>query len=477
MRLVLALSVATTLAACGVPNLGPKPELAKPSDFVSSTSLDDRVAGNGAWPRRDWWRGYGDPQLDTLMTEALRGSPDIAVAAARLRSALGAAQRAGARGLPTLDAEGSAGLNKQSYNNGIPAEFVPKGWNDTGRIALEGSFDLDLFGRNRANFAAATSDAEAARFEADRTALALTTSVAATYADLARLYSEQDVLLRALAVRTATERLVGDRVASGLDTQGELRQARSSVPAARVELAANAEQIDLTRNALAALVGAGPDRGRSIERPKVILTAAALPSDAGISLVARRPDIVAARARAEAAGSRIRVARAAFYPNISLSGLIGLQSLGLDKLFKSGSSIGDVGPALSLPLFDGGERSGQYRQARAGYDEAVATYNRTLIDALREVADAVTSRRQLASQVIDARTALNDAEGAYQVAQLRYRGGLSSFLNVLSSEQNVLSARRSLADVEARSFTLDVQLVRALGGGFQDPNTPSGETR
>lgn len=446
--------------------------MARADAFASGTSLTG-VAG-ATWPAAQWWQGYGDPQLDRLIAEALAGSPDIAIAAARVRTAEGVVQQAGAANRPTLDAEAAAGLNKQSYNNGIPAEFVPRGWNSTGRLALNAGLDLDLFGRNRASLVAATSDAEATRLEGAQAALTLATDIAARYADLARLYAEQDVLQRAVAVRGATEKLVADRVASGLDTQAELRQARSAVPASRVDLAVNAEQIALAKNAIAALMGAGPDRALAITRPTAPVLATALPADAAIALVGRRPDIAAARARAEAAASRIKVARADFYPNISLSGLIGLQSLGLDNLFKGGSSIGNVGPAISLPIFRGGALQGQYRRARGEYDEAVATYDRTVIGALRDVADAVTSRRQVAVQRADAEASLQDAEGAYQAAQLRYRGGLSTFLNVLSAEQAVLTARRSLADIEARRFALDVQLVRALGGGFETPFQTNG---
>ncbi len=463
------------LAGCAAPDLGPRPELATPDSFASSKSLTS-TSGETRWPEAAWWRGYGDPQLDALIGEALAGSPDIAIAAARVRTAQGAVQQQGAALLPTLDGEASAGLNKQSYNNGIPAQFIPKGWNDTGRLALNAGLDLDLFGRNRAALVAATSDAEATRLDGAQAALTLATDIGARYADLARLYAEQDVLQRALAVRSASESLVNERVAIGLDTQAELKQARSAVPASRVDLAANAEQIALTKNALAALVGAGPDRALSITRPAQPVLVTELPADAGIALVGRRPDIAAARARAEAAASRIKVARADFYPNISLSGLIGLQSLGLDSLFKGGSSIGTVGPAISLPIFRGGALQGQYRQARGQYDEAVASYDRLVILALRDVADAVTSRRQVAIQAVDARASLIDAEGAYKVAQLRYRGGLSTFLNVLSAEEAVLTARRSLATIEARRFALDVQLVRALGGGFQ-PNLQTSGTR
>jgi NodT family efflux transporter outer membrane factor (OMF) lipoprotein len=464
---LVPVALVTLLSGCMAPDLGPLPQPATPQLVAASQSLQS--AASADWPETQWWRIYGDQQLDTLIGEALAGSPDIAIAAARLRSAQGATEQAGAAGLPQITANGSTAIDKQSYNNGIPPEFVPKGWNDVGRLSLGATLDIDLWGRTRAAVAAATSETEAARIDAAQAALVLATDIASAYADLARLYAQNDVLTRALEVRTSTAQLVGNRVKNGLDTQGELKQSTSAIPASRVDLAANEEQIDLVKHRLAALVGAGPDRALTIARPGTPnLGADALPPNLAIDLVARRPDIAAARARVEAAASRIKVARADFYPNISLSGLIGLQSLYLDNLFKSGSSFGNVGPAVSLPLFRGGELRGKFRQARGAYDEAVATYDRTLLAALHEVADAVTSRRQVALQVSDARTALDDAEGAYRVAQLRYKGGLSTYINVLSAEQSVLTARRVLADVEARRFAIDVALIRALGGGFRE---------
>jgi NodT family efflux transporter outer membrane factor (OMF) lipoprotein len=262
-------------------------------------------------------------------------------------------------------------------------------------------------------------------------------------------------------------RLVSGRVDAGLDNEAALKQARSRVPAARAELAATDEAIALTRNALAALTGAGPDRARSITRPMVRLSVVrGVPANASINLIGRRPDIAAARARVEASASRIKVARAAFYPNISLSGLIGLQSLGLDALFKGGSAFGNPGPAVTLPIFHGGALSGQYGGARGAYDEAVARYDGAVLQALREVADTLVSRDMLDLRLGESRKALGDAEGAYSLARIRYERGLSPYLDVLSSEENVLQARRTMSELQARAFTLDVAMVRALGGGF-----------
>ena len=160
---LVALSMA--LAGCAsVPDLGPKPTPRAAGDVAAENSFAG--AGNAAtWPGQGWWVGYGDAQLTQLIEEGLKASPDAAAAAARFRRAQGLAQAAGAPLLPSLDATGSAALNKQSYNNGIPAQFIPKGWQDTGRAALDLSHDLDLWGGNRASFAAATSEAEAARIE------------------------------------------------------------------------------------------------------------------------------------------------------------------------------------------------------------------------------------------------------------------------------------------------------------------------
>ncbi|WP_327196245.1 TolC family protein, partial [Sphingomonas sp. SRS2] len=236
-----------------------------PSVAAERTLAGDATAA--AWPAGGWWRDYGDAQLTALIEEGLRGSPDAAIAAARFRMAQGMAQAAGAALLPSVDARAQAGLEKQSKNLGIPPQFVPSGWQDVGQASLNLAFDIDLWGRNRAQLAAAISEAEAARIEQDLAGLMLTTGIATAYADLARLYAERDVLAAAVDLRLATQRLVSDRVRSGLDTRAELKQADASVPQARADLAATDEAIATTRHQIAALIGAGPDRGLTIARP------------------------------------------------------------------------------------------------------------------------------------------------------------------------------------------------------------------
>lgn len=452
------------LAGCTAPDLGPKPLPAAPESLATAQSFAD-AAGN--WPAEDWWRAWGDSQLDALIAEGLAGSPDIAAAAARVRAADALAQQSGAALLPRVGAEGSAGGVQQSKAMGIPPAFVPDGIQDTGHVAATFAFDLDLWGRNRAALAAATSEADAARVDAAQARLMLTTGIAAAYADLAGQYEALDVAREALRVRGASAQLSADRTRAGLDNRASASQAESRSASARGDIAQIEEAIALTRHRLAALVGAGPDRGAAITRPTLATPASGLPADAGIALVGRRPDIVAARLRAEAAAKRIDVARADYYPNISLSALVGFQSLGLGNLFDAGSKYGNGGAAISLPIFEGGRIEGRYRGARADYDVAVASYDRTLIDALRDVADIVASRAATGRQLADRRAALAAASDAARLAGLRYRAGLSNQLAQLTAEDSMVALSSAVADLEARARALDIALIRALGGGYQ----------
>lgn len=481
-RAGIFVATALTLSACAaVPDLGPKPSPRAPASIASEQTFTTDVVG---WPGDGWWKSYGDPQLDQLMEEGLSASPDVAAAAARFRQASAAARQAGAPLLPSLDLEANAAAAKQSYNMGFPKEFVPQGWLGTGQLALDLGFDLDLWGKNRAALAAATSEENAARIDARQARLALTTGLASAYADLARLHDERDIQARALEIRVDSQKLVTQRERNGLETRGSVRQSEAAVATARAQLAAADQAIAVRRHQIAALIGAGPDRGLAIARPHLGKpTALGLPADVTTNLVARRPDIAAALARTEAAAKRIKVARADFFPAIRLSALIGVQSLGYqtafdaagisgaarpftDTLFSKNSLFGNAGPAISLPIFHGGAISGRYQGARASYDEAVATYDRTVLGAYQEVADAVTGRRSLDQRLTDARAAVAASEEAYDIARKRYGGGLFTYLDVLNVENQLLAARQSLAELEADAYRLDIALIQALGGGF-----------
>ena len=282
-----------------------------------------------------------------------------------------------------------------------------------------------------------------------------------------REYADRDAAADAVRVRRQSLALVSQRLRNGLDTRGTFSLQAQTVPTALGDVVAIDRQITATRNALAALAGDGPDRGLAIVRPSTpFLHPFGLPASLKVDLVGRRPDMVAARLRAEAARQRIRVAKADFYPNVDLQALYGVQSLGINLLLEKSSIIGAVGPAIRLPIFAGGRLKGEYRGARAEYDAAVASYDQTLTLALRDVADTVANQRALKVQIADAHASLTSAEDAYRIATLRYQGGLSPFLDVLTAENGVLAARRAVADLQSQGLALDVELVRGLGGGF-----------
>jgi NodT family efflux transporter outer membrane factor (OMF) lipoprotein len=463
------------LAGCAVPATGPRPVPRTPDSIAAGQSLaasDHGANDQGRWPADDWWTAYGDPQLNAIEAEGLANSPDVAAALARLRKADALARQAGAALLPTLDAAGTVGYTKQSYNLGYPQQFVallPHGLKTQGQLDMTLGFDPDIWGRNRAALAAATSERQAMVVEARQAALLLATSIAQAYADLGAAIELRDNRLAALDTRSASQGLIGQRLREGLETRGSLRTSQAQAASARADLTAAEQSVLLRRHALAALLGAGPDRGLTITAPRLApLTTHDLPAGVTTGLIGRRADIVAARARIEEQASRIKVARADFYPDLRVNALIGLQALPLGQLLTGGSAYGSVGPAISLPLFHGGALRAAYRGARADYDLAVADYDRTILAAYQQVADAVTTRAYQARQLDDARAAASASEEAYSIATARYRGGLSTYIEALTVEDQLVQARQALALANAAYRTADISLVRALGGGYAE---------
>lgn len=464
----LVLPALLTASCAQLPKLPEKPELRGIEAWVSTERNAQPQTPSRAWPEDAWWIAYGDDQLGPMIEEALRGAPNMRLAQARLMRAAAASGSARAATLPEVTANGSLSQTKQSYNYLTPRTMTPEGYNDYGRLSLDFSWELDFWGKNRAALAAARGEEAAAAADAAQARLVLTSSIVSAYAELARLYAARDTAVEALRVRARTESLFRERQLNGLETLGSLKQAESRRAAAESELLSLDEQIALQGHQIAALMGAGPERAATIGRPAIRLDLApSLPARFTLELLGRRPDVVAARLRAEAAAKRIDVAQAEFYPNVNLAAYVGVQSLGVDKLFKSGSDIGSVGPAISLPIFNGGRLKSQYTSRRADYDEAVATYDSTVTQALQDVANAATSQRALSAQLDRSADATEAARQAWQIARNRYEGGLSNYLDVLSAEDTLLSSLRTLTDLQSRAFSLDVALIRALGGGYR----------
>lgn len=444
---------------------------ASPSGIASSAQLAaPATLGAAGAPQptplaAEWWHGFDDPVLDDLITRATAGNPSLRVAAARTARASANVAAADAAGKPLVT--GQLDMLRQRFSeNSLYPPPLAGAIENTATAQLNGSWELDFFGRNRAQLDAAIGSERAAFADADAARTLLSVNVARSYVQLARLLEQRAVLDRVLAQRDEVFSLTKQRVTAGLDTNVELRQSEGFLPETRQQIEATDEQIALARHAIAALLAEPPDRFDALAPKLSTLRPIAVPDVVPADLVGRRADIVAARWRVEAAAGDVAAQRAQFYPNVNLTAFIGLGTLGLDRLIDAGSLQWGVGPAIRLPIFDAGRLRAGLRGRTADLDAAVETYNATLVDAIHDVADQISSTRSVVRQQREQDAALTSAEAAYDLATQRYRAGLGSYLTVLNAETNVIAQRRLTTDLRARAIDSQMLLVRALGGGY-----------
>ena len=469
MRSALALAVASALLAACASTGGEKPVAARTdaNTLAAARTLSKVPTSDAAWPTSDWWKRYRDEQLDNLVDEALKDSPTLRAADARLRKAVAAAGIADSA--RKLQLNGSADIARQRFSEHyiFPPPFGGS-WNTPADLNANFSFDLDLFGRLRSAYEGALDEAHAAELDRQAARLLLSTSIVRAYVQLQGAYDQLDVAKAQLADRENLVKLVEQRKAAGLDSDVEVRQAQVGIPEAQERIAQLEETIDLTRHQIAALLGEGPDRGLALGRPHMKgFDGPVLPTRVPADLLGRRPDIVAQRWRIEAASKNIESAKAAFYPDVNLAALVGLQSLTASDLLKAGSLNVNVGPALRLPIFDGGRLRANLAGKDADYDIAVEQYNQGLAEALREVADQLASMRSIDRQRAQAADGVRVAQDGYDLAMLRYREGLGNYLQVLLAQSQVLAQKNLQAALAARELDASVSLTRALGGGYE----------
>ncbi|MGD9788761.1 MAG: efflux transporter outer membrane subunit [Sulfuricellaceae bacterium] len=462
---ILLLLVVATLTACATGGVEPR------STEVDAARLSLGKAGEEAgalvpWPEEEWWRAYGDPQLDSLVAEALAGSPFLQVARARVDKALALAGAADAARSPRVDADLQLERQRFSEHDVYPPPYGGSTWN-SGRLALDFSYEFDFWGRNRDRLEAALTQAEAARADAYTARLLLAVAVTRSYMEFDRLLAQRDIALALQRDKAELNRLQSLRREAGLDSDAELKQAAASLAAAQSDVAALDVQIALVRHQLAALLGKGPDRGDAIAPPSLSLSRApGLPTVLPAELLGRRPDVMAQKLRAEAASKELAAAKADFYPNVNLAAFLGAQALGLGQLLKAGSGIAGVGPALSLPLFDGGRRRANLALRTADYDAAVEQYNLAVLMALRDVADTLATWRGVETQRFSRAAALADLEAHAGLVAKRQAAGLTSRMAVIEAESRALAMKQALTDLDARRMEASVNLARVLGGGY-----------
>ena len=464
---LLATALATALLATACASSGdiaPRGAMRDAGSLQSSASLAGTRVSDAAWPSERWWTAFGDPQLDALVDEALANAPSIEAADARTRKAIAQAGLADAARKPTVGA-GAQVLGAQ-LPPALVGDEIGGDFKVVNVLTLSFAWNPDVWGVSRSKWQAAVGSARATEVDAQSARLALAANVARSYVGLARAFDALDAANAEAARADGLISLNQQRIKAGLDNTIALNQNRSAAAAARQQAQAAQHDIDSMRNALAALLGAGPDRGLEIARPMLKTPGIALPSVLPSDLLARRADIVAARWRVEAAQHGIDASKAAFYPSINLSALAGLAAGNLGDLFGSDALLLNGGPALSLPIFEGGRLEQQLRSSDADRDLAVANYNETLVGAIRDVANAVQAARALDAQVASTTVARDAAARAHALLLQRQRAGLATQLDVLAAQAPLLRLDQQLAALVAARRIASIDLDQALGGGI-----------
>ena len=432
---------------------------ALPSHFTAAAT---RPTG----PVGEWPRVFGSSELLSLTRSAEAENLDIAAATARIRQAEGAALVAGASLLPQLSgSEDAARSLSPGTLRSKEGPFSGSVGNRFG-LGLSASYVVDIFGRNRAIAEAAGLGAEASRFDRDAVAIATVASVANLYLQL--LAAQDRHRLAGENIRTAEQVLeaIRARLSVGTATELDLAQQESVLANQRASVPALDQTIQQSRNLLAVLVGRTPESmrvaGGSLDRLKIPQVQAGVPSQ----LLLRRPDIAAAELRLAAEKASVEAARLAFFPTISLTGGVSLESLVLKNLFRPEALAASLAQGLTQPIFNGGSLEGQLEQARGRQVELLQDYRKTVLTALSDVENALIALQQTQSHEKLQLEVVASARRAYQITQVRLREGTIDVVTLLNTQQTLFQAQDQLTQVRLQKFAAFVSLFQALGGGW-----------
>nr|WP_096031509.1 efflux transporter outer membrane subunit [Caballeronia hypogeia] len=467
------LTAILTIAGCAsTGQVAPQDSLKEASTLDVGSAI--RAANADAqWPAEQWWQAYRDPQLDQWIARATAGSPTLKMAAARVREAQQQAGVAHSALLPHVDAGMSIARknwpNNDFYGPGPYADTTT--WDSTAALTL--SYDLDLWHRDDNAAESALDVAHVRAADARAAQLELETNIVRAYIGFSQGFALLDIAQDTLAQQERIADLARRRLKGGLGTQLEVSQAEAPLPEYERQVDIYKEEIALARNQLAALAGEGPGAGEALTRPALSLaTPLPLPSALPAELVGHRPDIVAARWMVAAQARGIDVAKAGFYPNINLAASLTQAFAGgaLLSFLTSKASGYSFGPAISLPIFEGGRLRAQLGAASAQYDQAVDHYNATLVAALKDIADQVVRVHSLDTQLEASGRSVAAARKSYDLANEGYKRGLTDYLNVLIAQAQLLKAQDGQARVRAQRLASYATLTSALGGGIDDPS-------
>jgi len=464
MKKILAVLPALLLTAC----------VAAPPTTPQLKELAPETLGLGAAAAPQfpdaWWTAFRDPQVDRLAGLLVSGNPTLAGAIAKIRAAESDAAAAGAAALPQLTLDGQEQRTLFSKDYIIPPPYGGS-YRWYGQVEGNLSWNLDFWGKQKDLIAKAGDNANAAMLDAQGARLALSGAFAQTYIGLYLAYANGDIADATVAEREEILKLTQGRFNAGLENGSAVEQAKALVALARVDRRRYAAQREMDVHAIAALTGQGASAYAGFVRPVPDLDAALpLPETLPADLLSRRPDILAARARVDAAVHGREAAHADFYPDINLAAFAGFQAIGLSNLVTGNAFTMGIGPAIHLPIFDAGKIRAQYAGATAALDVAVSDYNGAVLNAVKQTADAMTEVKSLAGQRADQQAALDSATRAFRLAEERYRSGLSDQIPMLTAEATLLTARQQMAGLVAQSAIERITLLLSVGGGFNPTN-------
>jgi multidrug efflux system outer membrane protein len=468
-RAVLAAAIVLMLAGCA----------SAPARLGSPTLRDDvplaglQAPARPGWPAAQWWRQYDDPQLDDLIDRAMQQSPDLALAQSRVRNAEQSARLAAAQ--LGLSINGSAQVSRQRMSDHglIPSKFLGFSWYNQADLGVQLEYDFDWWGKKRATVEAALDQAHAAEAQRSAAALAIQYAVADTYfgwqADQARLQLADQLL----ATQQQLSHIAELRVRQGVDLPDEAQKASAQLAAVREMRAALDGSAKIRRAALASLLGVAPAQLPELQAQPLPTIKRGIPADAGLDLIARRPDIAASRWQVEAALKQTDTARAEFFPDVSIKAMVGLSSIDMGKLLTAGSRTFALTPALHLPIFSGGTLEANYGVSKAQLDGAVAQYDSSVLTAAREVATQALSAEQIAARQREQQAQIDADRQLLASAQARARQGVRDARETLAAQAQLLQQRDAATQLQAQALSTDLSLIKALGGGYQATDKPT----
>jgi NodT family efflux transporter outer membrane factor (OMF) lipoprotein len=464
LRAAPVLAVAVAASGCFLPGrdyVAPSAaELGIPAAYSNPPAAAH--AGDGAAAVTGWWRALGDPMLAELVEEALREGPDVAAARARLREARARRRLAAASLWPQIGV-GAGGQYVKSSGDTSLGE-----WQDFYDAGLDATWEPDLAGGQRRALQGAEADAQAAEASLGEAKVALAAEVARAYVDLRSFRARRSIAEANLASQESTLRLTEWRMQAGLATSLDAEQARTNVEQTRAGIPVLERSAAEAESRLAVLVGTAPEHLRERLRDQVPIPSAPVPPAIGIpaDLLRRRPDVAAAERTLAAETARVGEATAARYPSLSLSGSIGLEALSVGALTSGTSLAAAVAGSLAQTLFDAGRIESQIEIRTAVQEQALAAYRTAVLNALREVENALVAISRTRQREQALATAASSARSAATLAGHQYAAGIIDFQTLLDAERTVLSVEESLVATRAESTSAVIQLYEALGGGW-----------